>query len=99
MPFNIGNPEERTVRFLAEVLKMTGAQFHREGTLPVDDPQVRCPDITRPRRSGLAAGVSGREGLKLTIEYFRKDRNSVILVTGGAGYIGSHAVKALKERI
>ena len=50
-PFNIGNPEERTVRFLAElVLKMTGSSSPIvTEPLPVDDPHVRCPDIRRAK--------------------------------------------------
>jgi dTDP-glucose 4,6-dehydratase len=74
-PFNIGNPEERTVRDLADkVLELTKSSssivLH---PLPVDDPKVRCPDISRARRIlGWEPKVGIEEGLKLTIEYFRK---------------------------
>src|SRR5262245_41930025 len=75
MPFNIGNPEERTVRDLAtKVLALTGSSSrieHRE--LPVDDPHVRCPDITRAKNIlGWQPEVSIDQGLALTIDYFRK---------------------------
>src|SRR6185436_15293322 len=51
MPFNIGNPEERTVADLAKkVLALTGSSSQIVmKDLPVDDPHVRCPDIGRAR--------------------------------------------------
>jgi dTDP-glucose 4,6-dehydratase len=76
-PFNIGNPEERTVRDLAiKVLALTGSSSHLEmHDLPVDDPHVRCPDIARAQTIlGWRPEVAIDQGLKLTIEYFRKLR-------------------------
>ena len=73
-PFNIGNPEERTVRDLAsKILVLTGSSSSIETReLPVDDPHVRCPDITRARRIlGWSPNVGIDQGLQLTIEYFR----------------------------
>ena len=75
MPFNIGNPEERTVRDLAtKVLALTGSPSTIESReLPVDDPKVRRPDITRSKNIlGWAPKVEIDQGLQLTIEYFRK---------------------------
>jgi dTDP-glucose 4,6-dehydratase len=75
MPFNIGNPEERTVRDLAtKVLALTGSASAIEARdLPVDDPKVRRPDITRARTIlGWTPKVDIEQGLQLTIEYFRK---------------------------
>ena len=40
---------------------------------------------------------SSTEASLSTIEYFKKGRQHMILVTGGAGYIGSHTVKALRN--
>jgi dTDP-glucose 4,6-dehydratase len=74
-PFNIGNPEERTVRDLAnKVLELTGSSSSIETReLPVDDPHVRCPNIDRSKRIlGWQPKVGIDEGLKLTIDYFRK---------------------------
>ena len=75
-PVNIGNPEELTIREMAEaVLELTGSDspLHEE-PLPVDDPQVRCPDITRARELlGWEPTVKLREGLEPTIEWFRKE--------------------------
>jgi dTDP-glucose 4,6-dehydratase len=74
-PFNIGNPEERTVRFLAElVLKMTGSSSPIvTEPLPVDDPHVRCPDIRRAKSIlGWQPEFLVDRGLAPTIEYFRK---------------------------
>ncbi|MBI1968030.1 MAG: GDP-mannose 4,6-dehydratase, partial [Gemmatimonadetes bacterium] len=73
-PINLGNPDEYTVRELAQlVLKLTG---HRgpifEKPLPVDDPRVRQPDITRARTTiGWEPKVPLEEGLRHTIEYLR----------------------------
>jgi nucleoside-diphosphate-sugar epimerase len=74
-PCNIGNPEERTVHDLAErVLALTGsASPFVTKDLPVDDPQVRCPDISRARRLlNWKPEVPIETGLRSTIEYFRK---------------------------
>jgi len=50
-PTNIGNPDEYTVRQLADlVIELTGSASRIiEEPLPVDDPKVRRPDITRAR--------------------------------------------------
>jgi dTDP-glucose 4,6-dehydratase len=75
LPVNIGNPEELTIRALAErVIAVTGSKsriVYRP--LPVDDPKVRQPDITRARTIlGWEPRVSLAEGLPRTAEYFRK---------------------------
>jgi UDP-glucuronate decarboxylase len=75
MPFNIGNPEERTVRDLAsKVLNITGSKSTLEfRDLPVDDPHVRCPDISRAKTIlGWNPEIGVDEGLQRTIDYFRK---------------------------
>ena len=74
-PTNIGNPDEYTVRQLAElVVELTGTSapiVHEP--LPVDDPKVRKPDITRARQTlGWEPTVHVRDGLARTIEYFRQ---------------------------
>ncbi len=75
-PVNIGNPEEITLRQLAEEVKaLTGTQspivYHE---LPVDDPKVRKPDITRARTLlGWEPRVPRSEGLRLTLDYFRRE--------------------------
>jgi dTDP-glucose 4,6-dehydratase len=73
-PVNIGNPGECTVRQLAElVLRLTDSKSPIvERPLPVDDPQVRQPDITRARTLlGWEPQVSLEDGLRRTIAYFR----------------------------
>ncbi len=73
-PTNIGNPDEFTVRQLAElVLKLTGSGSPiTVEPLPTDDPKVRQPDIQRARETlGWEPKVSLEEGLRRTIEYFR----------------------------
>ena len=73
-PINIGNPTEFTVIELAErVIALTGGKSAiQHEPLPVDDPRVRQPDITRARKLlGWAPEVALQEGLTRTIEYFR----------------------------
>ncbi len=73
-PTNIGNPVEFTVRQLAgEVLRQTGSASRIvQEPLPVDDPKVRQPDITRARSLlGWEPKVPLAEGLERTIAYFR----------------------------
>ena len=75
LPFNIGNPEERTVRDLAErVLRLTGSRSAIEAQeLPEDDPRVRCPNISRARTHlGWAPTLDVDDGLARTVEYFRE---------------------------
>jgi len=73
-PTNIGNPNEFTVRQLAElVIELTGVTAEIvEKELPVDDPKVRRPDISRARQMlGWEPTIPLREGVSRTIEYFR----------------------------
>jgi dTDP-glucose 4,6-dehydratase len=73
-PTNIGNPNEFTVRQLAEkVLQITGSSSKIEQRpLPTDDPKVRRPDITKARTLlGWEPKVELEEGLRHTIAYFR----------------------------
>src|SRR3954454_8342616 len=73
-PTNIGNPNEFTVRELAEeVLRQTGSASRLEfRPLPVDDPQVRRPDIGVARAVlGWEPAVPLVEGLRRTIPHFR----------------------------
>jgi len=75
MPVNIGNPEERTVRYLAElVLKLTGSSSTIvKEPLPTDDPRVRCPDITRAKKLlGWQPEYLVDRGLGPTIDYFKR---------------------------
>jgi len=74
-PVNIGNPVEMTIKQFAEkILQITGAKVgieYRE--LPVDDPKVRQPDITRARKqlNNWSPKVEFDEGIRATIDYFR----------------------------
>jgi UDP-glucuronate decarboxylase len=74
-PVNLGNPEERTILELAQlILKLTrsSAPLIRE-PLPEDDPNRRQPDITRARTLlGWEPRVDITEGLTRTIRYFRE---------------------------
>jgi dTDP-glucose 4,6-dehydratase len=74
-PVNCGNPNEVTiVEFARRILALTGSKsqiVHRP--LPVDDPKVRRPDITRARTLlGWEPTVGLEEGLQRTIAYFKQ---------------------------
>lgn len=75
-PMNIGNPSERTVVELAEmVVNMIGGKatiVHKP--LPFDDPQRRRPDISRANEVlGWHPKTDIVTGLERTIDYFRRE--------------------------
>jgi dTDP-glucose 4,6-dehydratase len=73
-PVNIGNPNEFTVRELAElVLEVTGSSSEIVyEPLPVDDPTQRRPDISLARSAlGWEPRVELREGLGRTAAWIR----------------------------
>jgi dTDP-glucose 4,6-dehydratase len=73
-PVNIGNPREMTIKqFAEEIIRITGTSASIEyRPLPVDDPKVRQPDITRARKVlNWEPQVSFEEGIKHAIDYFR----------------------------
>jgi len=74
-PMNLGNPEEFTIRELAElVIELTGSRSRLTFLpLPSDDPTQRCPDIDLARRQlGWKPRVPLRKGLQITILYFER---------------------------
>jgi dTDP-glucose 4,6-dehydratase len=73
-PVNIGNPEERTVSQLAEMIcDLVGTKGPvTYCPLPQDDPLRRCPNIDRARTHlGWRPQVGLEEGLRRTIEYHK----------------------------
>jgi dTDP-glucose 4,6-dehydratase len=73
-PCNIGNPHEITLNELAEtIIKISGSKSKIVyKSLPVDDPKVRRPDITKAQKFlRWQPKVSLKTGLAETIEYFR----------------------------
>ena len=74
-PVNVGNPNEFTIRELAEmVIEETGSSSELARLpLPEDDPKVRQPDIALARKLlGWEPETHLRDGLKRTIPYFKK---------------------------
>ncbi|MBT3149603.1 NAD-dependent epimerase/dehydratase family protein [Streptomyces sp. CHD11] len=75
-PVNLGNPAEITMLELAGlVVSLTGSHSDvRYIERPVDDPAVRCPDITLARdKLGWEPRVNAEEGLRRTIAWFRSE--------------------------
>ena len=74
-PVNIGNPSERTVYDLAElIIKLTNSNSKiKFAPLPQDDPLQRKPDISLAKKELCwEPKVDIEEGLLKTIEYFAK---------------------------
>jgi dTDP-glucose 4,6-dehydratase len=72
-PVNIGNPDERTINELAEVVvDITGSDsgiIYEE--LPPQDPEVRCPNISKAEsKLGWEPTIGLREGLERSVEHF-----------------------------
>jgi len=70
LPVNLGNPDEKTLLELAElILRLTGSSSEIVyEALPVDDPQVRQPDITRAKQIlGWTPEIALEDGLRKTI--------------------------------
>jgi dTDP-glucose 4,6-dehydratase len=75
LPTNIGNPEEITILQFAERVRehFKDARPIVFEPLPQDDPQQRCPDITKAKRIlGWEPKVGLKEGLKVTMDYFKE---------------------------
>jgi dTDP-glucose 4,6-dehydratase len=80
LPVNIGNPAEHTLLELArKVLEATGSASEIVfEALPVDDPKVRQPDITRARQLlGWEPQVSLEEGLRRLLQASQRESLSV----------------------
>ena len=74
-PINLGNPDEFTIRELAQLVRMQVNPNLRlvEKSLPEDDPQQRQPDITQAmQRLGWSPSVGLEQGLDPTIAWFRQ---------------------------
>lgn len=78
-PVNLGNPQEMTIlEFARKILEITGSRseitfVHPTDDRTRDDPQRRCPDITRARQVlGWEPKVPLEEGLQETVAYFRR---------------------------
>jgi dTDP-glucose 4,6-dehydratase len=74
-PVNLGNPAELALLDMAElIIELTESRSEIVfEALPVDDPQVRQPDITRARQLlGWEPEIEVREGLRRTIAHYTK---------------------------
>ncbi|MDE2840324.1 MAG: GDP-mannose 4,6-dehydratase, partial [Chloroflexota bacterium] len=74
--FNLGNPDERSIREFAElIVRLTGTNvpiMHKP--LPADDPKRRRPDISKAKaRLDWTPQTSLEEGVAETIAYFRQE--------------------------
>jgi dTDP-glucose 4,6-dehydratase len=76
MPINLGNPVELTVKEFANVVQDLAGTKLEIDYLPAreDDPRRRCPDISKAKRLlGWEPKVPVKDGLRLTMEAFRKE--------------------------
>ncbi len=76
LPVNLGNPREFTLNQLAEtVLRVAGAKSEIvHEALPIDDPQVRQPDITRAKQLlGWEPEIELEEGLRRMLPSFGRE--------------------------
>jgi len=74
-PVNIGNPTEMTILdFAQKILALTGSSAQIVfKPLPVDDPRVRQPDISRAKRLlGWQPKVDFESGVREAIGYFKQ---------------------------
>ena len=74
-PVNIGNPNEMTIKEMADkILQATNSKSKIiRVPLPEDDPKIRQPDITRAKKYlNWEPLVSLDEGLQSTLEYFKE---------------------------
>ncbi len=97
-PINLGNPDEKTILELAEiVVRLTGSKSKIifEG-LPTDDPVRRCPNIAKARKTlKWQPKVSLEDGLKDTVDYF-----SWLIERGsGARDTSRQTVKHVRETV
>ena len=75
-PVNLGNPEEHTILEFAEKIKQITQSRSKIifSQLPLDDPHVRCPDITRAKDIlKWKPKVGLDEGIKKTIDWFKSN--------------------------
>lgn len=75
-PVNLGNPDEYTVKDFAEIVKRLTKSSSKIifEKLPVDDPHVRRPDISKAKKElGWEPKVSLEEGLKMTVEWLKEN--------------------------
>ncbi len=75
-PVNIGNPREFSIMAFARLIQKT---YNPKAkivfrSLPKDDPQQRCPDISFARRNiGWVPKIPLEQGIKLTMDWFAKN--------------------------
>jgi len=72
--FNLGNPDERSVLELANIIKnqVDRNLLLKHEALPIHDPVRRCPDITKAKRMlDWQPRIDLTDGLSRTIGWFR----------------------------
>lgn len=79
-PVNLGNPQEISILdFAKEIIEMTGSDSDISyEKLPIDDPQVRQPDISKAKEVLSWEPIIDRtDGLKATLSYFKEQINDL----------------------
>ena len=74
--YNLGNPKEITIKELGEeirkIITPDNEFVYRITKMPKDDPNRRCPDITKIKEIGWSPIIRLKAGLMMTISYFKK---------------------------
>lgn len=73
MPYNIGNPDEYTIKDCGELIisALDSKSVLAYSELPKDDPKRRKPDISRVMKLGYMPKVAFSDGLQETAKYFK----------------------------
>lgn len=88
-PVNLGNPNEMTLKQLAEMIKKLTCSTSKivYKPLPTDDPKVRKPDITKAKQLlQWEPRIVLDEGLKKTIAWFKTQHTSTTVNEPRAAY-------------
>jgi dTDP-glucose 4,6-dehydratase len=75
-PFNLGNPSEFSIiELIGQIEKLVGSKLNYKFLdLPVDDPKVRCPDITLAKQIlGWNPKIGIENGLQLTLDWMKQN--------------------------
>ena len=101
-PTNLGNPIEYKITELAEmIVKLTNSKSKIiNKNLPTDDPVRRKPDISRAKKDiNWEPNIDVTDGLKKTIDYFKKQINRKYLQFACEGWPKPEALRIVRDAV